>query len=55
MHQIDADQSGEDERAVDGVLCRLGEAEQQKGDQRDSDLGAHGIFGGAEIITSRSP
>jgi hypothetical protein len=48
MHQIGADQSGEDERAVDGVLFRLGEAEQQKGDQRDGDLDAHGIFGGAE-------
>ena len=25
MHQIGRDQSGEDKRAVDGVLCRLGE------------------------------
>src|SRR5580700_2324165 len=48
MHQIGADQSGEDERAVDDVLCRLGEAEQQKGNQRDGDLDAHGIFRGAE-------
>src|SRR6516162_7336815 len=48
MHQIGADQSGEDERTVDGLLRRLGETEQQKGDQRDGDLDAHGIFRGAE-------
>jgi hypothetical protein len=48
MHQIGADQSGEDERAVDGLLCCLRETEQQKRDQRDGDLDAHGIFGGAE-------
>jgi hypothetical protein len=48
MQQIGANQSGKDERAVDGMLCRLGEAERQKGDQRDRDLNAHGIFAGAE-------
>ena len=48
MPQIGADQSGEDERAIDGLLRRLRETGQQKGDQRDGDLDAHGIFRGAE-------
>jgi hypothetical protein len=48
MHQIGTDQSGEDEWAFDGGLCRLGEAEEQKGDQCDGDLDAHGIFRGPE-------
>jgi hypothetical protein len=48
MHQIGTDQSGEGEWAFDGGLCRLGEAEEQKGDQCDGDLDAHGIFRGPE-------
>src|ERR1700739_4228860 len=40
MHQIGTDQSGEGEWAFDGGLCRLGEAEEQKGDQCDGDLDA---------------
>ena len=48
MHQVGTDQAGKGERALDGVLCCLGQPQQQKGDQRDGDLDAHGIFGGGE-------
>jgi hypothetical protein len=48
MHQVDPDQAGEGERAGDGLLPGLGQWQQQKDDQRDGDLDAHGIFAGAE-------
>jgi hypothetical protein len=38
MHQIDADEAGEGERAGDRFLRRLGHTQQQKGDQGDGDL-----------------
>src|SRR3982074_3002466 len=46
VHKVGADQSGEDDRALD-FLSGLGQAEQQEGDQCDSNLDTHGIFGGA--------
>src|SRR5438477_12047904 len=48
VHQIGADETGEAQRTGDGALPGLGEAQQQKGDQRDGDLGAHGILTDAE-------
>jgi hypothetical protein len=48
MHQIEADQAGEGERAGDGLLPGLSQPQQQKGDQRDRDLDAHGILAEAE-------
>src|SRR5438309_8779223 len=48
VHQIDAHETGEALRAGDGALAGLGETQQQKGDQRDRDLGAHGILTEAE-------
>src|SRR6516225_8555774 len=48
VHQICAHEAGEDERAGDRVLRGLGHAQQQKGDQSDGDLDAHGVFAGAE-------
>jgi hypothetical protein len=48
VHQVDANQAGEGERAGDAFLPGLGEAEQQKGDQRDGDLEANGVFADAE-------
>ena len=48
MHEIDAHQSGEGERALDKALSRLCQAQQQEGDQRDGDLDADGVFGSSE-------
>ena len=48
MHKIGAHEPGEGERALDAVLGRLGEAQEQKGDEGNSDLDVHGILGGAE-------
>ena len=48
VHQIGAHQAREGEWAGNCVLRGLGQAQQQKGDQRDGDLDAHGVFAGAE-------
>jgi hypothetical protein len=48
MHQIGAHEPGEGEWAGDRVLRCLSHAQQQKGDQGDGDLDAHGVFAGAE-------
>jgi hypothetical protein len=48
LHQVDADQAGESERALDHFLGGLGEAQQQEGDQRHGDLDAHGVLRAAE-------
>src|SRR5215208_5521738 len=50
VHQIGADEAGEGERARDRLLCRLGDAQQQEGDQGDGDLDPHGVFAGAEKV-----
>ena len=50
VHQVGANQSGEGERALDGFLIGLGEAEQQEGDQGDGDLDAHGVLAGSETV-----
>ena len=39
-------ETGEGEQALDGGLCGIGEAQEQKGDEGDRDLNAHGIFRG---------
>jgi hypothetical protein len=48
VHEVDAHQPGEGERALDQALSRLCQTQQQKGDQRDGDLDADGVLGGAE-------
>ena len=48
MHQVEPHQAGEGERAGDGALSSLSQPQQQKSDQRDGDLDAHGVFAGAE-------
>src|SRR5437016_2540434 len=48
MHEVGADEPGEGERAFDDVLSRLSQSQQQEGDQRDGDLDADGVLGGAE-------
>ena len=50
VHEVGADQSGEGERAVDGSLSGLGQAQQQEGDEGDGDLDAHGVLTGAEEV-----
>ena len=44
VHQVGADQAGEGEQAGDGLLRRLGQAQQQKGNQRDGDLDTRTAF-----------
>ena len=48
VHEVGADQSGEDDRAWNGFLGGLGKAQQQEGDQCDGNLDADSTFGGAE-------
>ena len=48
MHEVGAHQPGEGERALNGGPRGLGEAQQQKGDEDDGDLDAHGVLGGTE-------
>ena len=48
MHQVGADETGEAQRAGDGLLRRLRQAQEQEGDQRDADLNLDGVFAGAE-------
>ena len=50
VQQIGAHQAGEGKRAGDCALPGLGHAQQQKGDQRDGDLDAHGIFADPEKV-----
>src|SRR5262245_51242873 len=45
MHEVGAYETSEVERAMDDVLGLLSHAQDEKGDQRDSDLNAHGVFG----------
>src|SRR5262249_53492216 len=48
LHEIGADQAGEGELAVHGLLRGLCEPQQQKGDESDGDLDANSIVGGSE-------
>src|SRR5713101_8969167 len=48
MHEVGANQPCEGQRASDGFLGLLSEAEQQEGYESAGDLDAHGILGGAE-------
>ena len=45
MHEIGAHEPGEGDRAGDGTLGGLRQAEQQKGEQRHRDLDANGVLG----------
>src|ERR1700755_315109 len=48
VHEIGADQSGEDGGTLDGFLSGLNQTQQQEGDECDCDLDANSIFGGAD-------
>ena len=48
VHEIGVDQSGKDERSLNAFLCGLGQTQQQEGDERDGNLDAYGILGGAD-------
>jgi hypothetical protein len=50
MHEICSDEPGKGERALDNSAGMVGEAQQQKGEQRDRDLNSNGIFGGSEEV-----
>src|ERR1700722_17679230 len=48
LHQVDAHEASEGERAGDGFLRGLRQAQQEEGDERDGDLGAYGVVRGAQ-------
>jgi hypothetical protein len=48
VHQVEAHEAGEGERAGDRLLPGLSQTQQQEGDQGDGDLDAHGVFASAE-------
>jgi hypothetical protein len=48
VHEVCAHEPGEGEWSVDDFLGRLGQTEDEIGDQRYGDLDAHRIFGYAE-------
>ena len=50
VHEIGADEAGESKWAFDALLCRLGNAEQQVGDQGYGQLDAHSVLAGAEEL-----
>ena len=44
LHEVCSDEPGEGERALDDPVGIVGQAQQQKGDQRDRDLNANGVL-----------
>ena len=50
MHQVGTDQPGESERAMDDPISIVGQAQQQKRNQRDHNLDANGVLGGPEEV-----
>ena len=48
VHQVEAHEAGEGQRAGDDFLPGLSQAQQQEGDPGDGDLDAHGVFAGSE-------
>ena len=50
LHEIGPDQPGEGERAFDDAVGVMRQAQQQEGDERDDDLGAHRVLGGSEEV-----
>src|SRR5208282_5765378 len=48
VHQIGADEAGEGGRSGDGTLPGMSEPQQQERDERNRDLDADGVLGGAE-------
>src|ERR1700674_4106694 len=48
VHEVGADQSGEDDRTLNAFLCGLSQAQQQEGDECDSNLDAYSVLGGAD-------
>jgi hypothetical protein len=47
VHEVGADQSGEDDRAWNIFEGGLRQAQQQESDERNGDLDAYGVLGGA--------
>src|SRR5580700_6633591 len=50
MHKVCADEPGEGERAFDDSVDVLGQAQQQKGYERDRYLNANGVLGGSQEV-----
>src|SRR5690349_21206430 len=50
VHKVCPYESGKGERAFDQPMRGLSEAQQKERDQRDDDLDAHGVLGGAEEV-----
>ena len=48
VHQVGAHETGEGEQPLDGRLHGIGAAQEQKGDEDNRDLNAHGVFRRAE-------
>jgi hypothetical protein len=51
LHEVLADESGEDEQAFDAVLECVGHAQEEESNQRDGDLKTHRVLGCAEEVT----
>src|SRR6266849_4903179 len=50
MHQVCSDEPCEGERALDDPVAVMGQAQQQKSNQRDRNLNADGILGGSQEV-----
>src|SRR5436190_17987544 len=48
VHEVGADQPGEDDRTLNVFLSGLGQAQQQEGDECDRNLDAYGVLGCAD-------
>ena len=44
VHEVDADETGEDERAPDDALSSLSQTQQQERDEGSGNLDAHSVF-----------
>src|ERR1700687_4651391 len=50
MHQVGSDEAGEGEWACVDFIGVMSQTQQQKGDQRDRDLNANGVFGSSQEV-----
>src|SRR6202158_4919006 len=50
MHQVGSDEAGEGEWACDDFIGVMSQTQQLKGDQRDRDLNANGVFGSSQEV-----
>jgi hypothetical protein len=50
MHQIGSDEARKCERAGDASLARVGDPEQEVGDQGHGELNAYGVLAGAKKL-----